>query len=409
MIRSTKTTLKFAHNSKKDKLVDFICEYQNVVKQFCCLLWDQKKLSNFVSKDIASKVDTWLSARMLQCAGKQASAIIRGTQKKQKQRLWRIDKLKKEGNYKKAKKLQRIYNSNIPSSPTISSVSPELDSRFVSIDLDNKTSFDGWITLSSIGNKLKIKLPFKKTKHFNKLLSQGKMRPGIRVDRNNITFIFEIADVPKKTVGNILGVDIGQKTTLSCSNGVTSKKNKHGYDLSSITTILSRKKRGSNGFKRASEHRKNYIHWTINQLNLDNIKQVNIEQIKNLRKGKTNSRKLGHWTYSTIFDKLESYCEEQGVLVNRVNPTYTSQRCSQCGWTRKRNRKGKLFKCEKCNFEHDSDLNASLNIAFKLPDITRKQRLMQPNRKGFYWNAKGQESIVPAVHKHSSINYNNFQ
>ncbi len=72
---------------------------------------------------------------------------------------------------------------------------------------------------------------------------------------------------------------------------------------------------------------------------------------------------MSHWTYTDIFEKLKSYCEEQGVLVTRVNPAYTSQKCSACGSIARENRSGKLFKCTECNFTQDADLNASKNIS----------------------------------------------
>ena len=108
---------------------------------------------------------------------------------------------------------------------------------------------------------------------------------------------------------------------------------------------------------------------------------------------------LSHWTYKNIFEKVKSYCNECGVHVHEVNPTYTSQRCSSCGWTRKTNRKGKQFKCGKCGFAADADLNASTNISLPLAAISRQQRLKQINRLGFYWNVLDQEIIVPDVKK----------
>jgi len=399
MIKSTTTTIKFANQVKKKTLNDLRKEYRNVVSTFVNLIWNLDKIPTLLPKEITSKIDTWLSARMLQCAGKQASGIVRGTKKKQEKRKWMIDKLNKERKHKKARKLQKIYDKITTSKPEIGSVDLELDSRFVKVDLDNDTVFDGWLTLSSIGNKLKIKIPFKKNKHFNKMQSKGKIKSGVRIGKNDITFMFDLPDKPKKNSGKILGIDIGQKDSISCSNGFVASKNKHNHDLISITSILSRKKKGSKGFKRCQEHRKNYINWSINQLNLNGVKQVNRENIKDLRRGKRYSRRLSHWTYTEIFDKLDSYCEEQGVLVQTVNPTYTSQRCSKCGWTHKINRKGKLFKCTSCSFECDADLNASLNISLPLLRISKKQRLKQENRKGFYWNAEGQEPIVPVVKK----------
>ena len=399
MIRSSKSTLKFSNAGRRDQLDVFIDEYRRVLSCFVDLLWEQEKIPCLLPKEMTSKVDTWLSARMLQCAGKQASGIVRGTREKQKRRLFIINKLKDEGKFKHARKLQRIYDEVSMSKPKIQNVEPELDARFVKIDLENETSFDGWVTLSSIGKKMKIQLPFKKSVHFNKMNCWGVMKGGIRISKKNITFMFEVPEAEKKGTGSVIGIDIGQLNAISCSNDHVSKPNKHGHDLNTISDIMSRKKKGSKGFERTQSHRKNYINWSINQLNLDGVRQVNIENIKYLRRGKRTKRKLSHWTYRDIFEKLEKFCDEQGVFVQKKNPTYTSQRCNPCGWTRKSNRKGKLFRCGKCNHVADSDKNASSNLALELPEITRQQRLQQINRKGFYWLVEGQEHIVPAVLK----------
>lgn len=231
------------------------------------------------------------------------------------------------------------------------------------------------------------------------MLKRGKIKRGIRLSENYITFMFDIENPKQKESGNVVGIDIGQNFAISCSNGFQSGKDCHHHDLNSITERLCRKVKGSKGFKKVQSHRKNYINWTINQLDLTNVKQINIENIKNLRKGKRSSKKLNHWTYKDIFDKVENFSCEFGVQVYKKDPTYTSQRCSSCGWTRKTNRKGSLFKCGKCDFTLDADLNAARNIGLPLPEIFRKQRLQQKNRSGFYWYVEEQENIVPVVHK----------
>lgn len=398
-IKSTKTSIKFSNFNKLKQLKEFIDEYKSVVSQIVDILWEKDNISKFIEKDLTSQISSWLSARALQSAGKQASGIVRGTRRKQEKRLFVIKKLISENRVKKAKKLQKIYDETKVSKPNINTVEPELDARFVKINLENNTSFDGWLILTSLGNSLRIVIPFKKSKHFNKLMSKGQLKSGIRLSKSNLTFLFELPKKTKVTTGNTLGIDIGQTTLLSCSDGYTSKKDKHNHDLTSISQKISRKKKGSKNFQKAISHRKNYINWSINQLNLENVKQVNLENIKNLRKGRKSSRILSHWTYTEIFEKLESYCEDLGVQIIKVNPTFTSQRCSVCGWTRKSNRRGKTFKCGKCGYISDADLNASKNIALILPGISMKKRLEHPNKTGFYWNVLNQEPIVPDVRK----------
>jgi len=399
MIRSTQTTLKFSNKQKRRQLNEFIKEYKTVTSTFIDLLWEEIKIPKLIPKELTSKINTWLSARAVQCSAKQASGIIRGSRKKQEQRKYVINEFNELKMFKKARKLQRIYEKNLVSKPNLKDVNPELDSRFIKIDLENDTSFDGWLTIKQIGNKQKLILPFKKTYHFNEMLSKGNIKGGVRINKKDVTFMFEIEGVENKETGNTLGIDIGKTNVISCSNNHISKPNKHNHDLNSILNIMSRKKKGSKGFSRCKDHRTNYINWSINQLNLNNTKQVNLENIKHIRKGRKNSRMLSHWTYTTIFDKLVSRCEEQGVLVLRISPTYTSQRCSKCGWVRKSNRKQKQFKCDKCSFECDSDLNASVNLSLNLKAISKKKRLLQKNRTGFYWNEVRQEYIVPVALK----------
>ena len=183
----------------------------------------------------------------------------------------------------------------------------------------------------------------------------------------------------------ILGLDVGCNKTYTTNDNQVSKKDIHNWELKLIVERLSRRKKGSKGFQRTSEHRNNYINWSINQLNLKNIDTLVLENIKNVRKGRRTSRKMSHWTYTSIFDKLEMRCEDLGVQVKYVSPTFTSQMCSSCGWIRKSNRNGKLFKCTACGFTADADLNASINIGKGEPNIGYSKRLKLDNEIGFYY------------------------
>ena len=122
-----------------------------------------------------------------------------------------------------------------------------------------------------------------------------------------------------------------------------------------------------------------------------------MEKIKDLRRGKRTSKYLNRFTYTEIKGKIELTCEKLGVQVEYVNPVYTSQRCSNCGWVRRNNRNGKEFKCNQCEFILNADLNASRNIVSNLRPIGTKERLLHKNKTGFYWNVIEQERIVPVA------------
>jgi len=396
MIRSTQVTTKFANPGKTQILSNFLLEYRQAVSFFVDLLWELEKVPTLPPLEITSKVKTILSARAKQAAAKQASAIVRGTRTKENRRLWQIAKFKKEGAFKKARKLEAIYNKTKASKPDIFSISPELDSRFVKIDLENRTCFDGWVTISSTGFP-KIQIPFKRTKHFNKLLVNGSIKTGVRLSKKSISFNFDLIEPQKRGNGSALGIDVGQNSILTCSSGQAINEDFHGHSYKSICQKLSKKKKGSKGFARAEKHRSNYMGWALNQLDLTGIKEVRRERIKGLRVGKYTSRLLSHWNYGELFERLDRKLMESGVQITLVSPTYTSQRCSQCGWVRKSNRKGLLFKCSSCGFAANADLNGAINIGLLLPAISKEARLSGINKKGFYWFGLEQELIVPVT------------
>lgn len=382
--RSTKVSLKFANKNKQEFIRNLVIEYNRLLNVFIEYFWtlNLSELPRYCDSKTYKIFPSTLSAYLRQSCGKQALGIVKGTFQKQKQRIFIYEKLLKEDKIKEAKKLKRIIDSQNISIPKLDRLIPiEIGGNpsVIKVNINKENSFDGWIWLSNTKEKLNI--PFRRTQHFNKLLEMdGKIAKGCRISTNNVTFSFNFTK-EEKINGETLGVDIGSLNVLSCSNGFQSKPG-----LNEIQKKLARRKKGSKRFQKTVAERKNFINWSINQLNLDNVKFIKRENIKNLRKGVRHSRFLQAWTYTDIFEKLDRYCEEQNVSVIKISPTYTSQRCSVCGWTRKTNRKGKVFKCDHCGNTMDSDLNAAKNISFNLQEIGKQDRLEQKNRIGFYWN-----------------------
>jgi len=395
LVRSTKLSLKFSNNCKKDSLNTFLTEYRRVVGLYIDLLWNEKEVKSLLDTSTLNKIDTWLSTRAKQCAGKQSSGIVRGTRQKQKQRLFVIEKLTKEGKLKEAKNLQKIYDETSISKPNLDRIEAQLDGRFFKTDFSNSTSFDGWLVIGSTGSK-KIQVPLKKTKHFNRLSSKGKILNSIRLSGNMVCFCFELPENKVKN-GNTLGIDIGLKDTLSCSNGQQIGKDKDGHTYQSICNKLAKKKKGSKSFKKAVNHRTNFLHWCVNQIDWSGVSVLQRENIKHLRKLKHNRRNMQSWNYAELFQILDGKACDAGVQINKLSPVYTSQRCNKCGYTKKTNRKGKVFTCEHCGNTMDADLNASLNLSLPLSEISYGNRHQFDNKTGFYWKVDGQEPIVPDV------------
>lgn len=194
------------------------------------------------------------------------------------------------------------------------------------------------------------------------------------------------------------------------SDGQTTKKNNHGYDLRDIMNILVRKKKGSKAYGRTQKHRENYINWSLNQLNLSDVKQINLEKLFQVGKGTNKGRFLSRFTYTLIKKKLESLSETEGFVVKEIGNEFRSQRCSECGWTQKSSRNGKSFRCKHCGFATDADLNASCNLEDdSLPAVPKWVIEERRNLHGFFWNPEGVfdssgEFIVPRVRKMGTRN-----
>lgn len=79
-----------------------------------------------------------------------------------------------------------------------------------------------------------------------------------------------------------------------------------------------------------------------------------------------SDRFLKNWSYFDLQSKIEYKAKQAGIDVIYINPQFTSQRCSKCGYISKDNRKTQAqFCCQKCGFEANADYNASQNIAIK--------------------------------------------
>ena len=221
----------------------------------------------------------------------------------------------------------------------------------------------------------------------------------IVLSKANVTMSFEMPLVAPVTGGTTIGLDIGMINAFTTSDAQQSAPDIHGHTLNTIAAKLARKTKGSRAFARAQAHRTNYTGWAFNRLNLKGVSTLRVENIKYLRRGRKTSRQLTHFAYPQMYTKLQDLCNSYGCSMEKINPTYTSQRCSKCGRVRSSNRQGRLYKCDACKTECDSDYNAALNIAADLPPIGKAVRLKRKNRKGFYWNAPMGTPIVSLTKK----------
>ena len=385
MIRSSKHIIKYQTKTKSIILSkifnDFQSDVEFYINQICSNKLELKK--NLSSKLLPS--NKILHSQWKQIAYKTASEIIRSQIKKANNKRFKhyqkiyykcIKNNKRQLFTSKTFKdlnLKNIIYTKFFTKPDLNNISINLDSRL--IDFNNESyHFDEFVRIKTpyfYQNKKRaicLNIPIKHHKHSNKF-KNWKRKSSIRLRKNHLNQIFIDLiyenDKPEiKQKGQSIGIDQGYKKLLTCSNGRI-----YDNDLNSLYNKISNKLQGSKSFKRLLKHRDNLINKTINDIDINNLKEIVIEDLKNVKSHSKNKiykktmNKMQRWSYTQCIDKLERLCEENGILLTKVNPAYTSQCCSSCGHIDKLNRSGERFKCQCCGYENDADVNAAINIS----------------------------------------------
>jgi putative transposase len=217
-------------------------------------------------------------------------------------------------------------------------------------------------------------------------LSAGKWYVSVQTER-------EIVDqIPVSD--SAIGIDMGIANFATFSDGTSVESSnffrKYEKKLKFRGRSLSRKKKFSNNWRK-EKHRLNRVHKKIKNCRTDFLHKLTTEiaknhalvvmedlQVKNMSKsasgtvenpGKNVRAKSG--LNKSILDQgwfefrrqLEYKLPRRGGKLLPVPPQYTSQKCSNCGYVAKENRKSQAkFKCCNCSFEINADHNAAINI-----------------------------------------------
>jgi putative transposase len=87
---------------------------------------------------------------------------------------------------------------------------------------------------------------------------------------------------------------------------------------------------------------------------------------RRVRLRKPQRAALHSWSFSQLRSFITYKAERSGVPTLFVDPAYTSQSCSRCGHTDRRNRPSQaLFTCRSCGVVAHADWNAARNIAVR--------------------------------------------
>ncbi len=213
-----------------------------------------------------------------------------------------------------------------------------------------------------------------------------------------------------------VGIDINEKSTV-LSDGTK-------YDLSEVARLHTeygvrrrdsyashpqdrKLKQKFAGSQRERERANQFLHRISKQV-VEGAKgdrqAIVLERLRGIRyahqrgngEGKARRGRISLWPFRQLQGYIEYKAKWEGVQVEYVSPSRTSQTCQECGFV---NRKLKLtdrsWRCPQCGCQLDRDLNAAINIERrgKIPCLG----VVRPEARGMNEAVKGNGTTTPIL------------
>ena len=237
-----------------------------------------------------------------------------------------------------------------------------------------------WQMLKREGNKLVLKikgLPRVVVKPSRELPPNALLK-AIRITRKplrtEVALSYELPTPETKPFSSPVGIDMGISKRLTLSDGGTVEKREiDRKKLIRLQRSVSRKVKGSNNrrkavrllakeWQRLSDGERDYLHRLTREI-VRMYDFIAVEKLKtgNMLRDGNLAKSISEQTWGRFITLLNEKAESAGVGMVAVNPEGTSQECSACGATVKKDLSVRVHKCD-CGYVADRDVNAAINI-----------------------------------------------
>lgn len=366
MIKKAITHLKFDHTNKgkKKKLESVAAEYMRVTQADVDLMIQREITEPDQYATVPEPdVPTPLSQRWQRCAWQQACGIV-----------------------------QSWYSNECENPPVLRNICIQANTNVVKIEPSNTPTFDYWLRISTLEALKPVRIPIQLYDRAKEVLSSfEKLCTSVTLNCCDgewfATFVVE-RKTKKPTSQDVVGVDIGMVSIVSTSEGhhygQISDKLRKRVERSAqkrrrkqkLNACLKRKGKPEVSLldNRAEAFAKNEIGRALNFMisELPDEAAVAIERlnVKEMRfKSRQMNRALRASQLGYVRDKLKFKLDERCIRYRSVQPAYSSQQCSHCGFTFKMNRRSQSeFSCLYCGYSANADENAARNIAERFGD-----------------------------------------
>ncbi len=411
---------QYINVEKQEKIVEVIREYRKAAKLIAneqwFLFWQGKKFN----KDLkVNRVKSALSERYKQTCQYQVLGTLKSYLENRKEDFktyvygssvdeetrikllyinkyerWFLDKVKMKGKeiepdivFLAKNIIKQIFKKN--NLPSFKKYNLALDAKVAELSMKGKspkktqntaTGFDYWIRFSTVQKGKVIQLPIKSNYFFETAPGYQKNFVQININENNKLSVYYLREQRKaeyEALIDKISIDIGLKELFAVNDGSLFARDFYNY-LLKYDKIINKlaAQRQKHGLKtrcprydklinKVRNHIKNTINRSLNRIvDLYKPQEIVLEKLdfRHSQLSKRLNRIIRKFGKNLIKQKLESLTTQYGIIITEVNPAYTSQECSKCGYVDKRNRSNqKTFKCKFCLNEINADVNASRN------------------------------------------------
>ena len=270
--------------------------------------------------------------------------------------------------------------------PSFDRINLALDEKVAQLQENkNSTEFDYWIRFSTLRKGKPVMIPVKSNRYFDSI--DGVLKNFVQINfdfcgkMNGVSFMKDVQDKKKNYKPKLkkIAIDIGLKTLIATDHGDLfgrgwlKKLEKYDKIIVNLQAELQRqniKPNNSKRFKQANKKLKAFIKNEINRVFNRFVKihapqKIVVENLNfyNPNLSKKMNRLIRNFGLSAITNKLNELNITYGIEIKYINPAYTSQECSKCGYTDKKNRKKQeTFICRFCGKKMHADVNGSKTI-----------------------------------------------
>lgn len=276
---------------------------------------------------------------------------------------------------------------NRHSKPDLSKASVMVDQRCITVVPARKASaYPLWARLSTLEKGKRIEVPLASYDHFEQRSGKRALSAQVMEREGDLVFglMTDVADACEASRAayrpktEALALDLGLKTLFATDQGDLLGQGWLDrlleYDRKITALARHRQKIGlkprSERYKRHVASLRGFVRSEVGRI-LNRLVETHapaeivIERLnfQNSQLSKRLNRILSKFGKNEVMRKFSDLNERYGIITTEVNPAYSSQEDSSCGYVDKRNRpRQDAFVCRWCGHKRHADVNAARNL-----------------------------------------------